>query len=199
MIDNFKTIKKHLNFESSDDYYFIQVLMRSKDNSQLGANNRLIKTYAIRSEKEFDNYESEIKVLCNLFNARAYIHFTKRSFKKVALLMMKELCDRITNDQCPEIFKVFNSASGNYNDSEEKTFIIDVDRGIPFEEDIEYLSIIMGYVNEGCSPAGNKWITTLNTPNGYHIITRPFNSQQFKMKYADVDIHKNNPTILYTP
>ena len=29
------------------------------------------------------------------------------------------------------------------------------------------------------------------------LITTPFNLQQFKEKYPDVDVHKNNPTLLY--
>lgn len=37
------------------------------------------------------------------------------------------------------------------------------------------------------------------TKNGYHIITKPFNLKQFKDKYPDIDVHKNNPTILYIP
>ena len=199
MIDNFKQIKAHLNFESDDDYYFVQILMRSKDNPELGSNNRLIKTYSIKSIEELNKKELEIIKLCNVFNARAYIHFTKRSFNKVSLLMMKELCDRITNDQCSEINRVFNSASGNYN-AKEKTFIIDIDKKVSYEEDIEYIMGIINYINSECSPVDDKkWITTLNTPNGYHIITKPFNVHQFKMKYAGIDIHKNNPTILYTP
>ena len=198
MIDNFEIIGKLLTFESEDDYYFVQILMRSKDNPELGSNNRLIKTYSIKSIEELNKKELEIIKLCNVFNARAYIHFTKRSFNKVSLLMMKELCDRITNNQCSEINRVFNSASGNYTGN--KTFIIDIDKKVSYEEDIKYIMGIINYINSECSPIDDKkWITTLNTPNGYHIITKPFNVHQFKMKYADIDIHKNNPTILYTP
>ena len=37
----------------------------------------------------------------------------------------------------------------------------------------------------------------LPAKSGYHIITEPFNLQQFKEKYPDIDVHKNNPTLLY--
>jgi hypothetical protein len=33
--------------------------------------------------------------------------------------------------------------------------------------------------------------------NGVHLITTPFNLQQFKEEYQDIDVHKNNPTLLY--
>ena len=42
-----------------------------------------------------------------------------------------------------------------------------------------------------------KYITNIPTKSGWHIITTPFNLQQFKEKYPDIDVHKNNPTILY--
>ena len=35
------------------------------------------------------------------------------------------------------------------------------------------------------------------TKSGYHLITEPFNLQQFKEKYPNIDVHKNNPTLLY--
>jgi len=36
------------------------------------------------------------------------------------------------------------------------------------------------------------------TKSGVHIITRPFNLKKFKEKYPNVDVHKDNPTILYS-
>ena len=45
----------------------------------------------------------------------------------------------------------------------------------------------------------SKIYAYIPTKNGYHIITKPFNLKQFKDKYPDIDVHKNNPTILYIP
>lgn len=193
MVDNFSQIRERLVFESDDDYYFVQILIRAKDDKSLGSNNKLIKTYTIKSKEHLDKYEVEIKNICNSFKARAYVHLTKRSFKKVALLMMKELCDRITNDQCPEIVKVFNSASGNYNDSKTKTWVVDIDE----KDNMRFVNDVVRYIDNECAPIGNKFITIIPTPNGYHIITKPFNVDQFKMQYPTIDVHKNNPTILY--
>lgn len=44
MVDNFELIRTLLKFESKDDFYFIQILQRSKDNPEIGANNRLVKS-----------------------------------------------------------------------------------------------------------------------------------------------------------
>jgi hypothetical protein len=56
MVNNLELIKPLLKFESDDDYYFLQILQRKKDNADLdkrlmGNNNsaRLIKGYYIKS------------------------------------------------------------------------------------------------------------------------------------------------------
>jgi len=46
-------------------------------------------------------------------------------------------------------------------------------------------------------PLGNKILAIIETKNGYHLITKPFNSQTFGEKYPEIEIHRNNPTILY--
>jgi len=37
------------------------------------------------------------------------------------------------------------------------------------------------------------------TKNGYHLITRSFNMKVFSEKYPNIDVHKDNMTILYCP
>ena len=58
MIDNFEQITSILNFESEDDFYFLQIIQRKKDNPDgcMGSNNssRLIKAYSIKSIEELD-------------------------------------------------------------------------------------------------------------------------------------------------
>jgi len=69
---------------------------------------------------------------------------------------------------------------------------------------------IENYIEHECEPFNvshkgsiaiynSKIYTQIPTKNGYHIITKPFNLKQFKDKYPDIDVHKNNPTILYIP
>lgn len=195
MIDNFEIIEKLLTFESEDDYYFVQILMRAKDHPGLGSNNRLIKTYVIKSLEHFDHVKDEIKTICDTFKARAYIHLTKRSFHKVSLIMLKELALRIASEQYIDIHRCFNTASGLYYSKHDKTWIIDIDT----EEDKSKIYDIINYVNKECSPDGDKFITLIKTIHGVHIITTPFNVDQFKMRYPCLDVHKNNPTNLYTP
>ena len=46
-------------------------------------------------------------------------------------------------------------------------------------------------------PKGDKILAVIPTLNGVHLITKPFNLQKFKELYPLIDVHKNNPTLLY--
>ena len=37
------------------------------------------------------------------------------------------------------------------------------------------------------------------TKNGFHVITSPFELNTFKEKYPSIEVHKDNPTIIYVP
>jgi hypothetical protein len=47
--------------------------------------------------------------------------------------------------------------------------------------------------------SGPKIEAIIPTRNGHHIITKRFDSSEFKKKYPNVDIQKKNPTLLYYP
>lgn len=45
--------------------------------------------------------------------------------------------------------------------------------------------------------SGYKILDILETKNGFHIITNPFNLKLFKDIFPEIDVHKSSPTILY--
>lgn len=73
MIDVFDKVKDLLTFESDDDFYYLQILQRKKENPQLGSNSRVIKNYYIGSVEYLENRYEEIRKLCTEFNARAML------------------------------------------------------------------------------------------------------------------------------
>ena len=78
MIDNIKEIKELLNFSDKNDFYMLYVFKRKKDQPEGERDNhqsvRTIKTYCIDSIEHLDKRYDEIKQLCEMFKARAYIH-----------------------------------------------------------------------------------------------------------------------------
>ena len=67
-------------FESSDDFYFLQILKRKKEHPDLGSNSITVHTYYVNSLEHFKNIEKEVINLCEFHNARAYINLNKRSY-----------------------------------------------------------------------------------------------------------------------
>ena len=91
MIDNLEIIKPLLNFTNEGDFYMLYIFKRKKDQTTDKANHqsvRTIKTYCIESIEYLENRYDEIKQLCEMFKARAYIHVQKQNHKDVSLEMM---------------------------------------------------------------------------------------------------------------
>ena len=192
MVDNFKLISDFITFDSEDDFYFMQIMQRAKENPDIGCNNKIIKTYYIRSKKYLNEHESEIKSLCDLFNARAYIHLTKRSFKKTCLLTLNTIAANLLSDTVRGTYKAYNHACGIQYDTKTKKWIIDID-----SKDTNEVIRVKNIIHE-CMPVGDKVLLEVPTKNGIHLITTPFNLKEFREVCTDeLDIHKNNPTVLY--
>ena len=203
MIDNIKIIKTLLNFEKEGDFYMLYVFKRKKDQPEGERDNhqsvRTIKTYCVDSVEYLDKRYDEIKQLCGIFNARAYIHVQKQNHSDVSLDMMVSLAERIKNGVKNQK-GLFDSVVGQIK-TNEKRWVIDIDNVSidGFSHDKYYVSM-REYINELQLESGKEQgMTFIKTKSGFHIITQPFNVMRFKEKYPDVDIQKKNPTVLYIP
>jgi hypothetical protein len=196
MIDNIEIIKSLLNFENEGDFYMLYIFKRKKDQEDGEKDNhqsvRTIKTYCIDSLEYLDKRYSEIKQLCEMFKARAYIHVQRQNHKDVSLEMMISLAERIKNGQNNQV-GLFDSVVGQIK-TLEKRWIIDVDT-----KDQTELSAVKFAINKYCRPEGDKVYETIPTKNGYHLITDRFDVMEFKKHFPEIDIQKKNPTILYLP
>jgi hypothetical protein len=192
MIDNIHLIKPLLVFESSDDFYYLQIIKRKKENKTLGSNSRVVKNYYISSIEYLETKYDEIKKLCDIFNARACIRLNKRSYRKVAFKAMQNLANTMSNGEYSFVNKSYDRACGQSHNDKNKKWILDIDdtdwTEYQTEELVEKLYNI--------EPIGDKYITEIPSKSGLHIITKPFNLKQFNY---DLDIHKDNPTNLYIP
>jgi hypothetical protein len=148
----------------------------------------------------------EIKQLCEVFKARAYIHVVKQNHMDVSLSMISEIVTRIQSGQINQK-NVFDSVVGQIK-TQEKRWIVDVD-------DKEVSPLMIAHIEYECTPIteikfddagipigyeiGPKIEAIIPTKNGHHLITKRFNTQTFKEKYPEIDIQKKNPTLLYYP
>jgi len=204
MINNINLILPFLKFESKDDFYYLQILQRKKENPQLGSNSRVIKNYYIKSEEYLLNRYDEIKKLCEVFNARAMIRLNKRSFEKVGFKTMENLAHTMMNKEYSFLNKSYDRACGlGHNDSEKK-WIVDLDK-----EDLIWQEQVINSIY-CCAPTGDKVISIIPSKSGIHLITTPFNIEFFKIHFKNelekyqiepknIEFHKDNPTNLYIP
>lgn len=202
MIDNLHQIKSLLNFEKEGDFYMLYILKRKKDQTTDKSNHqsvRTIKTYCIESVEYLEKRYEEIKELCEMFKARAYIHVQKQSHHDVSLNMLIALAERIRNGQHRQQH-LFDSVVGQLK-TLEKRWVIDID-GISIDgfAHAPFYKEMRRYISELQSETGKEVeMTFIPTKAGFHIIASPFNLQKFKERYPEVDVQKKNPTILYIP
>lgn len=217
MIDNLELIKPLLNFENEGDFYMLYILKRKKDQPEGEKDNhqsvRTIRSYCIKSIEQLEKRYDEIKMLCEVFKARAYIHVQKQNHKDVSLHMMVALAQRI-QDGNHEQQNLFDSVVGQLK-TYEKRWIVDIDT----KDDGELLKV-MNVINNECRPFLTrseihtyladgtvnvthdyvpKVIKVIPTKSGYHLITERFDVLEFKKQYPEVDVQKKNPTLLYLP
>jgi hypothetical protein len=195
MIDNIEIIKPLLNFENEGDFYMLYVFKRKKDQPEGERDNhqsvRTIKTYCVESIEYLDKRYDEIKQLCEIFKARAYIHIQKQNHKDVAMNMITEIVNRVQSGQINQKH-VFDSVVGKIK-TNEKRWIVDLDT--KDESELVRMTKVINITR----PEGDKIECIIPTKNGYHFITKRFDMMQFKNVYPDVDVVKKNPTLLYLP
>ena len=191
MIDNFEQIKKLLNFNSEDDFYFLQIMRRKKENPTLTSNTKIIDELFINSNQYLDAKKEYIIQMCNMFNARATLRLNRRSYKTCSLQSLSNLAQQIANGQSPNVSRLYSSVVGKYHNEPVKRWIVDIDQK---EIDNTMLPTL-----ERIKPIGNKLIDIIPSKNGYHIITSPFDVSEFSKIFPYIDIHKDNPTNLYIP
>jgi len=195
MIDNIELIKPLLNFSESGDFYYCLILKRKKDQPEGERDNhqsvRTIKTYCVESIEYLEKRYEEIKQLCEMFKARAYIHIQKQNHRDVSLNMMVALAQRIQDGNHKQQ-GLFDSVVGQLK-TYEKRWVCDVD-----VKDTQFVENVVKFINS-LKPEGSKCEAVIPTKNGYHLITDKFDVMTFKEKYQEIQIQKKNPTLLFLP
>jgi hypothetical protein len=173
----------------------LYVFKRKKDQTTDKSNHqsvRTIKTYCVDSIEYLEKRYDEIKQLCEMFKARAYIHIQKQNHNDVALEMIPAIIKRIQSGQINQKH-VFDSVVGQLK-TYEKRWIVDIDT-----KDIIEIGKICYVIDKLCRPIERKIITTIPTKSGVHLITKRFDVMEFKKYYPEIDLQKKNPTLLYLP
>lgn len=196
MVNNFNLITPWFeNLLDQGDFYFVQIIQRKKE-CDISSNCNVIKDYHFFDKEHFLSKRDEIITLCKTFNARAYFWINPRNCKEVQYEILRETIEALEQDS-HNLFKCVSKAIGRKRNNKYQTrWILDFDT-----KDWSIINKYLDLVKE-CRPEGDKIKYDLPTVNGVHIIITPFDIEQFKQKLAiaqlpNIDIHKDNPTVLY--
>jgi hypothetical protein len=198
IVDNFNLIDSILEFNSEEEFYFLQILQRRKDDNIVGisSNYRVIKSYYIYSHEELMRRKDKIIELCESNNARAYIYLNVRNTVDVSWACAEKYLELIKTNNTHMCYRVFDKVCGvSRNKSYPIKWIVDLD-----SKDEDYKNTIISLINL-CE--GNHSIYyEVPTVHGVHIITDGFNLNKFRQllamnKLENVDVQKDNPTLLY--
>ena len=193
-VNNFELIKPLLKWEDANDFYFVQILKRKKDNPDEEFYKTVIASYYVSSMESFEKLFPEMVVIAKFRKARIYINLNRRNYEEVGLQMIKKVADAIVNKSWKDIRNAYNSVCGSFQYEKNKKWIIDTD-GYTSEQIQKMKNLIL--------ELGGTIYLTLPTVNGMHLITSSFNTLDFTKKCQDnismsvPDIQRNSPTLLY--
>jgi hypothetical protein len=194
VVDNFDNLVDYFDLlKSKEDFYYIQVIQRKKDGHK--KSERIVKNFYIYSKEEFLKKKDYIIELCNQHNARAYFWINPRNARKIALECIKSYADLIAQGDCTKGYKVWDKKCGaNPAPGYERRWIVDID-----SKDVDFYMQIWKTIDQ-CR--GRGVYDVIPTLQGYHLITGRFDLRHFKqlcqiMKVDPIDVHEDNPTLLY--
>lgn len=196
-IDNFNIVAPWFdNLSDQGDFFFVQVMQRNKEKNNVRSGGYVIKDYHFFDKETFLAKKEEITTLCKAFDARAYFWINPRNCKQVQYEIIREALEAIELGT-HKLFKCVSRALGRKRCNKYKSkWILDFDT-----KDWNLINKYLDLVRK-CRPNVNKILYYVPTVNGIHVITLGFDLEQFKQELAiakldNIDIHKDNPTILY--
>ena len=203
-MNNFDQIRGMLDFSIPGTFYFLQILKRRKDNPELGKDMIHIADYYIDSLAKYDDLKPMVIRQCEAENARAYFRLNRRDEKRVASEALKLMLEYVLSENYKPAKSVYASCAGKYPSEKNKTWIVDLDwDGIPqgFTKEIYIDSVIFSIetITKSHKPDAVQNITRIQTMNGMHLIVSPFRLDEFEKHWPKIDVHRENPTVLYQP
>lgn len=214
-------LKPLIQFEK-DEFIFVQIFQRRKDNPDLELSVKRLKSYSFYSWSELEEQIPRIQEICDLNNARAYIRLNKQNAIDVSLRCISEMSDNIRNGNPHKNKGVWDSVSGKVGSKD--WWILDLDtEHLEIKESIlnelreEYrkrentilakqiteMNILLddmgvkdsqGYTVELANNLLNYTAIENKTKSGIHIICKPFDTRILD-KYNKELGRKQLPTI----
>lgn len=201
--DNFDVIAKMMKhdkekflskkeWDENDLFYYVVIMARKKDNIELHGNSLNIKEYLLESPEELLERKNEIKKICTLLHARAYISPNLKSLERCSCDALVRFTERIRNRDFRKPQAVVSSAINSISGCT-KHLIVDIDDTTEYSQYMKILTEDMG-IDE-------SEIFVVPTRTGVHLITPRFYKEKAAEKLDKIggnyEIKQNALTVLY--
>lgn len=188
--NNFDAIKNWLTF-NDESFYFIQIMKRRKDIPDLSSNSIDIATYYVKSLKGLEKLKPDIIKMCDALNARAYISTYPAYPEKTALNTIAKITQHLMSGETMASCRAWESS---YANSTSTVFLIDVDT-----KDENLVTRLENNIFD-ITKNPNTVLLKLETPNGFHLITKKFDRTIINKELIELDffeIKTRASTLLY--
>jgi len=188
------------------EFYKFDVMVRKKDNPENTfmkhhKGSFLLHSWLISSVEQYDKYIDEMVSLCLLTGARLYMTVDRKSTEKMTTMLSDASHDlmksMLRNNQIStkNVFNIMNSITSKNEISVHSA------RKLLFDIDNNDADTFIQTMTALCSVQDiNLSILTLNTPNGWHIITDRFDKSVLPsdvVNNENLDIKENALTLVY--
>lgn len=185
IVDNFDLLQRFLLFPTENSFYFAQVMKRRKDNNpDMSVGTKVLREKYIYSLEDFENLRKYAEP-----RVRLYLWLNMRDAKNIAFEYNKRVAEVLISQNYKSIPNLYASVVGGYHSDSDKKWIIDIDS-------LENDAVANTYYNE-VKKYGIPLLLEVPTIRGVHLITSPFRLDVFRIRFPQIDVHKNSPTLLY--
>lgn len=184
-IDNFELFEKYILDFGPDigdpNIYQVEIIERKKDGVKTsGANNssRRVASYFIESKAQWDKMKPRIKDLADSRpGVRVYINPNKKKASRCLKQLNLDLAERNIHDAYTGISKILDTAIAKTTPNKKggSVWILDIDPDDSFWDRKEEIEDLLK----------NDTIVILPSKSGEHILTRPFNREEFKKDFTE--------------
>lgn len=183
-INNLEVIRGALNFPEEGGICHVQIIQRKKD-SDKGKSSTLIKDYFIETLEDLEEKFKEMIQMAKKFHARVYISLNIKPCSKVHATLLSLLVGRLKQGDYRSLPRLMRRAVDlTKTPKKDQWWLVDVD-----SKDREFINKVLQSVGSQAF--------IVPTKNGFHILSHPFRLDSFKQQFPTLDIHKDNPTLLY--
>lgn len=187
MIDNWAKLQFLCLPESLERVYMFQAIKRKKDNPEMARSEsvlRTIVTHEVFSEK----LHTRMKEYVVNDNARVYFRAGAIDARSAAFRTIAKMAEMAVSNQW-NVREAYDSVCGSMKTG---YWVIDIDDRCVGQTAIDEISQHLTELQVNAKQDPLAVLT--DTPNGFHMITRPFDTSKFRYPF---EIKKNQPTILY--